>query len=418
MRKIFAIILVALLLGVGVVALIETDPGYVLVAHGNYTVETSLWVAALLLIIFTLLVYALLRLVYRLFGGRGSLVSWLGTRKAHHAARLTSRGQVSFAEGNWSKARRQLVRGVKHNEAPLANYLMAAHASNRLGDEVKTTEYLAAAANLESAAGSAVEITRADLQVQAGQYEQALKTLESVGADVARQPRALELRYRAYRGLDDWENLHKLLPYMKKQHTLGQESFRQLQQEVHIRLLQQSVLAADGPALDSLHSAWQGVPSDMKQDSQVLGCYVGLLLGQDAHAEAEKVILRGLKHRWDSGLVRQFGYVESDSAPRQLAQAENWLESHSEDAQLLLCLGRLSARDKLWGKARDYFERSYRLQRSAETCAELGRLLLALGEPKVAAAYFREGLLLLERRLPELPMPDKGLSNGLHLGQS
>ena len=178
------------------------------------------------------------------------------------------------------------------------------------------------------------------------------------------------------------------------------------------------MLGADDPVLDSLHRAWQGVPSDLKQEPQVLRCYVGLLLAQDAHAVAEKVILRGLKHGWDSGLVRQYGYVESDSAARQLAQAENWLESHSEDPQLLLCLGRLSARDKLWGKARDYFERSYRLQRSAETCAELGRLLLALGEPKVAAAYFREGLLLLEKRLPELPMPDKMVPSGLHLGQS
>ena len=53
-----------------------------------------------------------------------------------------------------------------------------------------------------------------------------------------------------------------------------------------------------------------------------------------------------------------------------------------------------SARDKLWGKARDYFESSYRVQRSPEICAELGRLLSGLGEPKVAAAYYREGLLL------------------------
>ena len=72
---------------------------------------------------------------------------------------------------------------------------------------------------------------------------------------------------------------------------------------------------------------------------------------------------------------------------------------------MLLALGRLSARDKLWGKARDYFESSYRLERSAEVCAELGRLLNALGEPKVAAAYYREGLELREKGLPELPMP-------------
>jgi HemY protein len=98
--------------------------------------------------------------------------------------------------------------------------------------------------------------------------------------------------------------------------------------------------------------------------------------------------------------------------------AESWLAAHPDEPELLLCLGRLSARDKLWGKARDYFESSYRLQRSAEVCAELGRLLTGLGEPKVAAAYFREGLLLSESDLPTLPEPEKLLPLSQRLARS
>jgi HemY protein len=74
-------------------------------------------------------------------------------------------------------------------------------------------------------------------------------------------------------------------------------------------------------------------------------------------------------------------------------------------------------RAKLWGKARDYFESSYRLVHSAEVCAELGRLLTALEEPGVAAAYFREGLLLREDALPTLPMPDKVVPDSLLLAK-
>ena len=125
------------------------------------------------------------------------------------------------------------------------------------------------------------------------------------------------------------------------------------------------------------------------------------------HDTAAKAIESALKHEWHGSLLREYGYVESNDNARQLAAAERWLVDRPEDPQLLLCLGRLSARDKLWGKARDYFESSYRLERSAEVCAELGRLLTGLGEPKVAAAYFREGLLLQEDQLPELPMPEK-----------
>jgi len=391
MRKIFAIVLVALLLGVGVVALIETDPGYVLVSHGNYTLETSLWVGLLLLALLMLLVYGLLRLVYSLIGGQRSLVSWLGTRKAHHASRLTTRGLISFTEGNWSKARRQLVRGAKNNEAPLVNYLLAARSSDRLNEPDKVGQYLGAAGDVEPGAAVVVEITRAEMKLHAGEYEQALACLEQARGNVNQNPYVLGLLQQIYYGLKDWDKLADLLPQLKKYNLLAGDELRQLEREVYGHRLGRG--------------AWQKMPADLKQDPEMLHGYVRMLSELGDHALAEKTILRALKHQWDSNLVRQYGYVESGNAPRQLARAESWLTAHNEDPQLLLCLGRLAARDKLWGKARDYFESSYRLERSGETCAELGRLLTGLGEPKVAAAYFREGLSMCEGDLPQLPMP-------------
>ena len=92
MRKVFLLILIALLLGVGVVAMIETDPGYVLITYGKYTVETSLWVGLLVLLIGFLLIYWTLRLIRNIVGGQDSLVSWLGERKHRASSRLTTRG--------------------------------------------------------------------------------------------------------------------------------------------------------------------------------------------------------------------------------------------------------------------------------------------------------------------------------------
>lgn len=418
MRKIFTIILFALLLGVGVVALIETDPGYVLLSYGNYTLETSLWIGLLLLAVFTFLVFTLLRLLYKLISGQRNLVSWLGTRKVHHASRLTTRGLISFVEGNWAKAQRQLVRGAKNNEAPLVNYLLAARTSYRLNEPEKISEYLGAARGIESDAGIAVELTAAEMKLHDGEYEQALANLEQARRNPSRYPQALGLLQQAYVGLQDWEQLAGLLPELKKHKLLEDAQLTQLERQAYSQLLQRSAVDGSGPALDNMRSSWQKMPAHLKQDPQVLNGYVRMLIDADAHAAAEKVILRGLKQHWDSGLVREYGYVHSENIPRQLAQAESWLAAHSEDAQLLLCLGRLSARDKLWGKARDYFESSYRLERSPETCAELGRLLIALGEPKVAAAYYREGLLLCENDLPQLPMPEKLLTPARRLASS
>lgn len=417
MRRIFTIVLIALLLGVGVVALIETDPGYVLVAYGNYTLESSLWVGLLLLFAFTLLIYLVMRLVYRLIGGQRSLVSWLGTRKTHQASRLTNRGLVYFLEGNWARARRQVLRGANNSEAPLVNYLLAARASHHLHEPGMVNQYLGAAADSDATAVDALELVDAEIKVHDGQYEQALAVLDNM-SDAGRYPRGLELRRTIYTQLRDWEKLAGLLPQLRKQKLLGAEQLRELENTSYRNLLQQA--AASGEELDAnaLHGVWQRVPSDLKQEETMLQAYTELLLRAGDHATAEKTILRALKQQWYPSLVRQFGYVEKSDAAKQLAQAESWLSAHPEDTELLLCLGRLCARNKLWGKARDYFENSYRLLHSPEICAELGRLLTGLGEPKVAAAYFREGLLLSESALPQLPEPEELLPLSQRLARS
>ncbi|MDH4041360.1 MAG: heme biosynthesis protein HemY, partial [Gammaproteobacteria bacterium] len=222
-----------------------------------------------------------------------------------------------------------------------------------------------------------------------------------------RYPQALALLQRAYAGLGDAAGLAQLLPLLKKYRVLNAEEVARLETEAYGQALQQAGDGARGATLDSLCDAWHAMPAAVRENPAMIRRYAALLVEMGGHALAEKTILHALKHGWDPELVRTYGYLQTDNVRRQLSRAESWLAAHPEDPQLLLCLGRLAARDKLWGKSRDYFEKSYRLQRSPEICAELGRLLSALGEASIAAAYFREGLLLRENHLPKLPRPDK-----------
>lgn len=412
MRRLFATALIALLVGVGLVAVIETDPGYVLVAYGNYTLESSLWIGLLLLLLLVLLVFLLLRLLYRIIGGRRSLFSWLDARKVRNSQRLSTRGLISFTEGNWLTARRQLVRGAQFNDAPLINYLLAARASAHLQDVEKVDEYLRAASDAEPGADVAVKIALAEVKLQAGQYDQAVAALDHPTHNFGRHPHALDLLRQAYLGQQDWDKLFELLPQLQKHKVLGSEALQALEREVHTKRLE----CADASP-EQLRAYWQKVPKPLQRDATLVEAYARSLVRLGDHDAAEDALLRALKNDWQPALVRQLGYVQSSDVQRQLARAENLLATHPDDVQLLLSLGRLSARAKLWGKARDYFESSYRLDNSAEVCAELGRLLTCLGEPAVAAAYFREGLLQREDALPALPMPDKIVPDALLLAK-
>jgi len=413
MRKLFVISLGALLLAVGIVVLIETDPGYVLVSFGNYTLEASLWVGLLLLLLLGVTTWLLLRLVFRVIRGQRSLSSWLGNRKTRNAQRFSTQGMISYAEGNWAEARRQLLRGARNNEAPLANYLLAAQSSAHLQDTDKVHEYLRAAGDAEPGAAVAIEVALAEMKLEAGEHQQALAALDQATKNIGKHPHVLTLLSRAYQGLEDWDKLAELLPQLQKHKLPSTAEFQNLERQVHRKRLEQG-----SPGAVQLQALWQTLPRYLQRDPDMVALYVGKLIAAGDNESAGKLIERTLKQVWSESLVRYYGYIESDNTSRQLARAESWLAAHRDSAELLLCLGRLAARDKLWGKAREYFESSYRLHPGAEVCAELGRLLTALGEPNVAAAYYREGLLQREGELPQLPLPDKSIPDHRQLASS
>jgi len=89
---------------------------------------------------------------------------------------------------------------------------------------------------------------------------------------------------------------------------------------------------------------------------------------------------------------------------------EKWLKSRPNNSTLMLSLGRACLRNRLWGKAREYFKSALRFSKSmavsAEANAELARLLDHMGEHAQSAALYGKAMAQLNHKLPELPMPD------------
>lgn len=413
MGRLFLVALLALLAGVGIVALIETEPGYLLIAYGGYTVETSFWVGILLIAAVVLSLYALLRFLSRLFSSPASVLSWAGGRRLRQSGRLTSRGLVSFVEGNWVRARKQLVRGAKHSEAPLLNYLMAARASQRLQEPEAMRRYLQQAAESDLDAAMAVDLTRAEMQVQVGEYESALKTLERARQNPGKQPYALHLLFKVHDGLGDIEAMAALLPELRRHRVAGPLELDRLEARVQHDLLEQAAVTGDAALLQA---RWKKYPARLKEEEAVQLHYLEALLACDEVVQVEKEIVRRLKKEWRPALVRLYGRVPRQSAQKQLAVAEGWLRNHPDDPELLLCLGRLAMVERQWVKAREYLEKSHTILASEEACLELGRLLTAVGEHAAAASAFRAGAGLRSDPLPELPQPDDFVPESRRLG--
>ncbi len=402
------VLLVAALLGMAV----AEDPGYLLIAWRNMSVETSIWVGLAFLLALWMLI-GLLRAVVRLINASSRRVNpWSRRNRGRRANQVTTRGLLEFAEGHWANSLRLLRRSAPHADQPLINYLAAARAAHEIEDYRESDNLLREAYETTPNADVAIAVTQAQLQIARGQLEQALATLTRLRKEHPKHLYALKLMGQLYLRLEDWEQLEQLLPELRRHRLHSEADQLELERRVYTALLVQAGQRAnelDVGAANPVSSVWERLPKPLKQDASLLETYCLQLRASGAEVHAEKVLREALGDFYNDRLVHIYGLVRGADPVRQLSTAERWLADHTHDATLLLALGRLALRNNLWGKAREYLEASFTNRRDIQTCAELVRLLEHMGEPQAAQKVLRQGFALMVHDLPELPQPTKRL---------
>ena len=379
--------LLALLGAVGLALLARRDPGYVLIARSDWTLETSLTLAVIVVLATFTTLYFSLRALINTWQLPRRMATWRQLRRQMKARRATHRGLIDLAEGHWAEAEHHLTKYAEFSDTPLLNYLTAARAAQQQGADQRRDHYLSLAHRSMPEAELAVGLTQAEVQLSHGQLEQALATLMHLRTVAPRHTHVLYLLKRLYQRLKDWGQLKALLPDLRRNKVLGEEALQKLEKDVQLESLKQA-----SSSRSALHDVWQALPKHLRQDTDLSYLYAQGLVHLGDDEEAERLLRETLKRRWQVELVHLYGRIHSADPARQLYNAEAWLRQHERDPLLLLTLGRLCLRNALWGKARSYLEASLGIERSAETLRELGVLLEQLGEVDSARALYREGL--------------------------
>ncbi|UUQ62554.1 heme biosynthesis protein HemY [Pseudomonas fuscovaginae UPB0736] len=407
MKRFIAIaLLVAVVIGLLGFA-IYRHAGYVLIAYDSFRYESSLWTfLAVLLVLW--LAYRLLKFLIGLVTASSSAANpWSRRNRSRRVQLAIEQGQMDLAEGRWASAQKHLHRAAEAERQPLLYYLGAARAANEQGKYEECDSLLERALSRQPQAELAIALSHAQLQVDRGDTEGALSTLQAMHDLHPHSVQVLRQLQRLHQQRGDWPAVVRLLPELRKDKALPQAELAELERRAWGENLS---LAArreqDGEAgLQSLERAWQQLSAAQRQEPQLVLAYAEQLRQLGADGQAEEILRTALKRQYDSHLARLYGLLRGSDPVRQLQTAEGWLKDHPADASLLLTLGRLCLQNSLWGKARDYLEGSLRVQRNPETCAELARLLAQLGDTEGSNQLFQEGLGLLDERLLARPLP-------------
>lgn len=377
-------LLLAAASGVLVASFVAGQPGYLLLAWGDWRVEIR---SLLLALVLTLL---LLGLLHWLLGSalRARQALWRRRlrrqlrRQKQSEADLTA-GLLSLLEGRYPQAQKLLERSRRAATAPALHALALAYLAQQRGDTNHREREFAAARAAAPEAQIAIARLQVQAQLDAGDSTAAMATLKALPDHDS--PHLLELESRLARQRHDWQALNDLIPRLRRAGVL--EAAEAARQEIEI-----ACARLEGNEVPDL--LWPQLTRRLRRDGTVQLTYALALRRVDRHDAAQELLAELLRDSWQPAAIDAFGRYGGDDLERQLGLAERWLAAHPDDPALLLALGRLARRARLWAKAQAYFDSSLLLSPSAAVHLELAQLLEEVGQATAAAEHYRAGLRL------------------------
>jgi len=367
------------------------NPGYVLIGIGNWSLETSLVVFTVTLIIGFFAFYVFFRFLGWLIRLPGRLKQRGRNVKFNRSQEALIAGLVDSAEGNWEKAEKVLIKHVSHSGAPLIHYLTAARAAQSRGALDKRDEYLKQAAAQAPGSDVVVGLTQAELHLSGNQFEQALETLTKLHSIDPDHASVLKLMHQAYQRVGDWEGIRKLIPSLNTNKVLMEAEIKLLETEAFSNLLRQA--AAEGNVL-VCEELWAEIPEYIKNMPGISAIYFAAMIGVGAGAKIEAELARAVSKNWNETLLELFGCVESNDVFKQIEMAEQWLSVQPNSSVLLNVLGKLSLTSGNNANSEAYLLRSIAVEPSVSAYQLLGDLSYLQGDKDKASEFYKQGLEL------------------------
>jgi HemY protein len=295
---------------------------------------------------------------------------------------------IALSEGHWLKAEKLLTQSVKDTDTSLINYLAAAQAAQAQNADDRRDNYLRLAHIAEPGAEVAVGLTQAQLQLSNGQLEEALASLTHLQQIAPKHAHVLKLLSQVYKRLGEWGQILAIIPALRKASALTDTDLTELERSAWLGQLEKQTELG---AAEGLQSLWASMPKKQRQDDVIAYSYLKGLILVGASVEAEKPLTQRIKKDNSEPFLALYGSLVTDHGGQQLQFVEKLADKFNQSYIWALTAGRLSLREKIWGKAKVYLEQAMALNPTDEAKTLLAIAMDRLGEQQQAYQQMKSG---------------------------
>lgn len=387
------VLLLFILLFAGIVLgpLIAGHQGYVLIQTDNYNIETSVTGLLIILILTFIMLFLIEWAIRRLFRTGARTRRWFHARKNHRARKHTRAALMKLAEGDYRQVEKLLARNADHADQPVVNYLLAAEAAQQRGDDLRTNQYLARAAEVADNDQLPVDITRVRIQLARHEDHAARHGVDRLLETAPRHPEVLRLAEQAFIRTHAWQSLLDILPAMRKIQVYDEATINRLQYQAFNGLMDQIM---ENQGSEGLNRWWRDQSRKVRNDASLQVALSEHLIECNDHDTAQRLIVKALKHRTDDELLLLLPRLKSGD-PEQVEKVLRLQIRQQGDTPLLSStLGQLLMKRGEWQAAADAFRAALKQRPDAHDYAWLADGLDRLHKPEESAQMRREGLML------------------------
>jgi HemY protein len=383
-------IILLLAAGISLGPFLYGKKGYVLIAMGNYTIETSVLALALciLLVIFVLwLGEWLLTITLR----KASQTRQRWKQRRHiRAQNETLEGLEALLAGRWKESLQLLTKNAELSDRPQLNYLAAAEAAGKLRQTERQQEMLHQAERSADSDKQWIALQRIRLLLNQGKKEQALAESKALWQQGSRDPELLQHLRQLTLELKDWEILAELADSMAKIELIDAAEADSLRLEANLCNLEMAAKQSK----TALSQYCRNLPRSDKKQPELLARYAQLLAWAGEADEAQSLLLKAARQQLHPALLKALLALPDPMTDDLLYTVKHWLKGNDDNPQLLSLLGELSIKAGRLVEAQTYLEKALQIRPDPQDFQTLSALLERKGQHQGALQAQRKAIAL------------------------